>query len=113
MTLVEEAVALQPRRSSASPGMDEDERAELLRFGPERMEPRAASSSPLTLRAEQHAAHAQALERLVELLRGQVGMLQRDVASATNGPAAERRARPAFVLDVDHSCGHARSAPYQ
>ena len=58
--------------------MHEDETAKLLALGPDRMKLRVRQLHAVDAAGDRHAAQAQLLDAVFELLHGQIGMLHRD-----------------------------------
>src|SRR5436190_6509604 len=104
--VVEVAVALEPvlevGRGASGLRVDEDHHAELLGLGPERVELRIADLHAVDAAADPGAAQPVLLHALLELLGGEVGVLQRhrregDEALGIGGA----RLRELLVLELD------------
>src|SRR5262245_2450568 len=77
----EPAVALQPRRQvRRALRMHEDQDAELLARGPERMKLRSGELGSCHAGPDGHAAHVERLDSMLKLLHGEVWKLQVDLA---------------------------------
>src|SRR5205823_3192852 len=104
--VVEVAVALEPAlevgRGAGPLRVDEDHHAELLGLGPERVELRIADLRAVDAPADTGAAQPVLLDALLELLGGEVGVLERhrregDEALGVRGA----RLGELLVLDLD------------
>ena len=92
--------------------MDEDQDAELLGLGPERMELRVGQLLAVDAAADADAAQAELLDAVLELLGGEVGMLQRhrregDEAVGIGGAELGQL----LVLDLDQLAPRRRARP--
>ena len=98
---------LQPRRQLLrSDRMDEDETAELLGLGPDRMKLRIGELQALDAAADRHAAQAELLDAVFELLHREVGVLHRDRREGDEAVGMRRDERgKLLVLQLDHRFG--------
>src|ERR1700720_1579992 len=74
------AAALQPAAGfelGRALRMNEDDDAKLLRLGPERMQLWIGKLGAVNAPADQRAAHAETLDRILQLLGGEIGVCQR------------------------------------
>ena len=92
--------------------MDEDQHAELLGLGPERVKLRVGQLLAVDAAADAGAAQPELLDAVLELLGGEVGILQRDRRERDEAVGLRRaHLRELLVLDLDELAARRRGRP--